>query len=159
MNIVLTENEQKSVWDKMIQAEVRSYYFAALASHYTKEKQIITGISFFLSSGAAATLVAKLPSYIPIVLSIIAAILAAYSIAINLDKRVIALSKLHTQWAQLCSDYEHLWNHLNDEDAAQTYQELLDRGRKASESSLDLPYDEKTLNKWTDFVFARFHTA
>ncbi len=155
----LNENEQRSVWNKMLQAEVRAYYFADLASHYAKEKQIITGVSFFLSSGAAATLAARLPNYIPLILSIIVAIMAAYSIAIGLEKRVIVLSKLHTQWSKLAADYERLWNHLNDEDAAQTYWELLDRGRSASEGALDLPFDQKTLDKWTDFVFKRFQAA
>ncbi|SRR5260221_2806636 len=163
MYSVLTENEQRNVWDKMIQAEVRSYYFADLASHYAKEKQLITGISFFLSSGAAATLIAKLPSYIPVALSIIVAILAAYSIAINLDKRVVALSKLHTQWSQLSSGYERLWNHQSDENAAQNYQELLEGGKKASESCLDLVPDGKSMRnrmkKWEDFVFARIQTS
>ena len=159
MRIVLTESERKTVWDKMIQSEVRSYYFASLASRYARQKQLLTGISFFLSSGAAATLVGKLPNYIAISLSIVAALIAAYSIAVSLDKRVIALSRLHTQWSQLCADYEHLWNHLDEEDAAQIYQELLERGRTASENGLDLPYDEKALNKWTNFVFSRLQTT
>src|SRR5436305_1657758 len=140
----------------MLQAEVRSYYFADLAARYTREKQIITGVSFFLSSGAAATLGAQLPHWIPLVLSITVAIVTAYSMAVGLDRRVIALSRLHTQWNQLASDYEHLWNHLDDPESDHIFQDLLERGGKASESSLELPYDQTRLNKWTDIVFSRF---
>ena len=65
---MLTEEQIVDVWEGRISAEVRSLYFGDLASLYTTQKQWITGASFFLSSGAAALLIAKLPVWIPIAL-------------------------------------------------------------------------------------------
>jgi hypothetical protein len=156
---MLAEKEADRVWERMLLAEVRSYYFGELASRYTKLKQIITGISFFLSSGAAATLAARLPSWIPLVSAILVAILTAYSIAVGLDKRALAAAKLHSQWNELCAEYEHLWNHWKDADAQEILESLLKRARAASESGVEMPYNENMLQKWTNVVYSRFTKA
>ena len=44
----LTEHQANRVWEKRVEAEVRSLYFADLANRFTVRKQIITGASFFL---------------------------------------------------------------------------------------------------------------
>ena len=54
---MLTDDQIKRVWENMLAAEARSLYFGDLAARYTRRKRVITGASFFLSSGAAATLV------------------------------------------------------------------------------------------------------
>jgi len=48
---MLSEAQIKRVWDNMLAAETRALYFGDLASRYTRQKQWIAGISFFLSSG------------------------------------------------------------------------------------------------------------
>lgn len=58
---MLSEFEISRVWENMLAAETRSFYFADLASRYTRTKQWITGGSFFFASGAAATVVGKEP--------------------------------------------------------------------------------------------------
>lgn len=155
---MLTENEVGRIWQRMLEAEVRSMYFADLAAKYTKQKQIITGVSFFLSSGAAATLIASLKT-IPIVLSIIVAILMAYSIAVNLDVRIRTLSKLHNEWNFLDWEYEHLWNHWSDSDAEDTLDKLIERARAASEIATEMPDDPERMSKWATFVYSRFPQA
>jgi len=70
---VLNEFQINRTWQGMLDAEARSLYFGDLASSYTKRKQWITGLTFFLASGAAATLIGKAPQWVPIVLSLIAA--------------------------------------------------------------------------------------
>lgn len=152
----LTEGETSTVWTRMAEAEVRSLYFANLASRYTKRKQIITGISFFLSSGAAATLVARLPSWVPILLSLVVALATAYSISIGLDRQIQTLSNLHSEWNQLYADYEHLWNHWSDKDADSTLATLLKKARDASEVATGAPYDEELIKKWSQIVYSRF---
>ena len=77
---MLTEGQRNSVWEKMIAAEVRSMYFGELASCHTKRKQIISGLLFFFSSGAAASLAAKM-YWLPLIFAVAAAVLGAYSIA------------------------------------------------------------------------------
>jgi len=59
---MLTEAQANRVWQRMVEAEVRSFYFADLASSYNRLKQILNGATFFLSSGAAATVIAKMPA-------------------------------------------------------------------------------------------------
>jgi len=69
---------------------VRALYFADLTSLLTVQKQWITGLSFFFSSGAVATLVAKGPAWIPIVLSSLVAMITPWAIAVNLDASELA---------------------------------------------------------------------
>jgi hypothetical protein len=154
--MMLTRHEADRVWERMVEAEVRSFYFADLASRYTTRKQIITGITFFLSSGAAATLVGKLPAWLPLSLSIIVAIVTAYSIAIGLDSRIKTLTELHYRWNHLSADYERLWNHWQEDDAEQVLEDLLRRAREASETGTEMPYDSKLVEKWQKMVYSRF---
>jgi len=152
----LTENETKRVWENMLEAEVRSFYFGELASRYTTYKQVITGISFFLSSGAAAAIIAKAPAWVPVLSASIVAILTAYSMAVGLDRRASAMSKLHYEWNHLTADYERLWNHWHEDNASEVFEDLLRRGREASEAGTEMPYDEKLIAKWEKHVYSRF---
>ncbi len=108
---MLTDSQIADVWKGQIEAEVRSLYFGDLASDYARRKQWITGLSFFLSSGAAATLIAKLPVWFPIALSTIVALITAYAVAVNLDSKIRTMAKLHYAWNQIGNDYRRLWNH------------------------------------------------
>src|ERR1700674_1212121 len=103
---MLTESEANRVWERMVESEVRSLYFADMASRYTARKQVIIGSSFFLSSGAFASLVGRLPVWLPIVCSLLVAVLTAYSIAVGLERRIAILTKLHCRWNSLFADYE-----------------------------------------------------
>ena len=156
---MLTENQANRVWQKMVEAEVRSLYFGDLASRYTRRKQIITGLAFFLSSGAAATLAGKLPTWIPLVLAIIVAVTTAYSIAVNLDRYLRTLVRLHCEWNSISADYERLWNHWRDDDAERVMAELTKRARDASEAGTEMPYDEDSIEKWEEMVYSRFRPA
>lgn len=156
---MLTENEVGRIWQRMVEAEVRSIYFADLAARYTKRKQIITGVSLFLSSGAAATVISTAPKWIPAILALVVAILMAYSIAVNLDGRISTLSKLHYEWNRLDAEYERLWNHWNDSDAESALQKLIERGREMSELATEMPYEKKRLEKWAQVVYSRFSQA
>lgn len=151
---MLTEDQVAEVWDEMIAAEVRSLYFADLGARYTKRKQIISGLSFFLSSAAAVTILAKLPSAIPIVMSAIAALATAYSIAVGLDKNAATMAKLYSTWSQIESDCRILWNHWFQEDAESTFNDIMSRVRQASELAItDAPYEKELVNKWQKYVF------
>jgi hypothetical protein len=154
---MLTEGQANRVWQKMIEAEVRSLYFGDLAARYIKRKQIITGLTFFLSSGAAATVAAQTARAVPLVLSAIAAALSAYSIAVSLDRKAATMAKLHSAWSQLHTDYDRLWYHWADDDAEIQYEDLLRRARDVSETgSTDAPYDERLIEKWQNRVNERY---
>jgi len=137
----------------MLSAETRSLYFGDLTVRYTRQKQWITGVSFFLSSGAAAAVIGKLPSIVPAALSVIVAIATAYSMAVNLDGRVKTMAKLHSLWNEIASDYDTLWNHAYNEDSEAQFSDIIGREREASElSTTDAPNDQKLLAKWEDRV-------
>jgi hypothetical protein len=151
---MLTESQISDVWEGQVSAEVRSLYFGDLASVYTRRKQWITGLSFFLSSGAAATLIAKLPVWVPIALSMIVALITAYAVAVNLDSKIRTMAKLHYAWNQIGNDYRRLWNHTYSEDAESEFAEILRREMEFSElATTDAPNDSKRMQHWTDQVF------
>jgi len=116
----------------------------------------MAGATFFFSSGAAATVIAKLPAWVPVVLAVLSAIAAAYSMATELDKRISTLVELHCQWNQLSMDYDSLWNHWYEDDAEQRLRELSQRANEASGLGVKMPYDETIVDKWTERVYSRF---
>jgi hypothetical protein len=155
---MLSDHQIETVWESMLSAEIRALYFADLASRYTRQKQIITGISFFLSSGAAATVIAQSPSWIPAALAIIAAAANAYSIAVSLDRKIGIMAKLHSAWNRIATDYERLWNHTYDPDAEAKLDEILSQEKEPSElAATDAPNNQKLMSKWQDYVFSMYH--
>lgn len=155
----LPQNQTELIWKKMLEAEVRSLYFGDLAASYTKRKQVITGASFFLSSGAAATLAAQMPHWIPLFFTAVTAILASYAMAVGLDKKALAMSRLHSDWNHLSADYRRLWYHWFEDDAEEVLEKLLMRARQASEmATLEAPYCKERLDKWADHVYAQYIT-
>ncbi len=155
---MLSEAQIKRVWDGMLAAETRSLYFVDLASRYTRQKQWITGISFFLSSGAAATIVGKSPAWIPLVLALIVAASTAYAMAVNLDGKIATMIKLHSAWSVIATKYDGLWNHTYEDDAEDRLNQIVQSEREPSEiATTDAPNDQKLLGKWQDRVFAMYH--
>jgi hypothetical protein len=137
----------------MIEAEIRGYYCGDLASRFTRKKQLITGASLFLSSGAAASILAKTDPLIPLILAALTAFLSAYSTATSLDRHVLTLSKLSGQWLQLRLEYENLWHHWYEDGAREEKLSLFRKDREASElGTTEVPYNEKLLSKWFDRV-------
>jgi hypothetical protein len=153
---MLTREEAGRVWQRMVEAEVRSYYYGDLASRDTRRKQYITGLSFFLASGAAATVIAKTPAWVPVLLSLIVALASAYSIGVGLDHRIRTLTKLHSEWNRLSDEYEHLWHHWQDSDAKEGLQEFIKQARELSELGTEMPYEVKRLERWQNMVYSRF---
>jgi hypothetical protein len=152
---MLTDDQVNRVWENLLAAEARSLYFADLGARYTLRKQWITGLSFFLSSGAAATVISKAPNWIPVVLALATAVMTAYSMAVNLDGKIATMAKLNSSWHQIASDYDRLWNHSYDEDAEEFLDHIVARERDSSELAISsAPNDQKLLGEWQQRVFA-----
>jgi hypothetical protein len=157
---MLNEFQINRVWENMLASEARALYFADLASQYTRRKQWITGISFFLSSGAAATLIGQLPRWVPLALSIPVALASAYSMAVGLDRKIGTMAKLHSSWNQIAGEYDRLWNHAHDDDAEEQLEATIRREKEPSElAATEAPNDQQLLGKWQDHVFAMYHLA
>lgn len=152
---MLSEFQIGQVWENMLAAEARSLYFGDLAARYTRTKQWITGSSFFLSSGAAAAVIANAPQFVPVVLALPVALANAYSMAVSLDGKVKTMASLHAAWDRIATDYSRLWNHTYSDDAEKELYEIIERAREASElASTQAPNDQELLGKWQDRVFA-----
>jgi hypothetical protein len=150
---MLTDSQIEEVWEGQVSAEVRSLYFGDFAGVYSLRKQWITGLSFFLSSGAAATLIAKLPVWVPIALSIIVAVITAYAVAVNLDSKIRTMAKLHYAWNQIGNDYTRLWSHTYSEGAESELADIKRRELEVSElATTDAPHDPKRMLRWQDQV-------
>lgn len=155
---MLTEDQIAQLWESMLAAEVRGLYFGDLATRFTRRKQGITGLTFFLTSGAAATAIAKLPPWVTIVLTLIAAALNAYAIAVALDGKIANLAKLHATWTEIAYDYRRLWNHAYEADAEAELSRIAARETAPSELALTAaPYDEALLGHWQDRVLSMRH--
>ena len=142
----------------MLAAETRAFYFADLASRYVRQKQWITGASFFLASGAAASLIGKLPQWVPLVSSTLVALVSAYSMAVALDRKIATMTKLLCAWSQLAKDYERLWSHTYDDDAETQLDDIIRRKNAPSElAAVEAPNDQELLGHWQDRVFSLHH--
>jgi hypothetical protein len=155
---MLDEFQRTQVWENMLAAETRSLYFGDLASRYTRQKQWITGLSFFLASGAAASLIGKVSESVATILSAAVAVMTAYSIAVGLDRKTATMAKLHSAWNGISQEYTRLWSHTGDEDAENQLMQIIEKSREPSElATTDAPNDQKLLDKWQDRVFALYH--
>ena len=155
---MLTEDQIKDVWEGRISAEVRALYFGDLASSYSTRKQWITGISFFLSSGAAASLIGKAPIWVAVTCSVIVAVITAYAVAVNLDSKIRTMAKLHYAWNQIGLDYGRLWSHTWSDEAESELMEIQHREAEFSEiATTDAPNDQKRLEKSHDQVIRMHH--
>jgi hypothetical protein len=147
----LNEAQTDRVWQLMVESAVRSCYFGDLAIRFTRQKQIITGLSFLLSCTAAEMIAARL-YWEPLIAASMAAVLTAYSMVVGLDRRAAAMARLHHQWATLWSDYERLWYVRSVQDAGSRLAEIQRREGDVSRKSAEAPYDQSLLDKWQDRV-------
>lgn len=154
----LTDDQVRQVWSGLIGAETRALYFGDLAGRYARRKQWITGSTFFLSSGAAATLIAQAPVWLPMLLAVAAAVINSYTIAVALDRKIGTLVKLHAAWSAIAHNYQRLWNHTYADDAEDEWDAIIVAERDPSElATTDAPYDEPLLAHWQERVFQLYH--
>lgn len=156
---MLTDDQIARVWEHLVAAEVRALYFADLTARYTRQKQVITGMSFFLSSGAAATIIGQAPAWVPLMLALGVAASTAYAVAVGLDRRIATVAKLYAAWSQIASLYDRLWNHTYDLDADAQLDALLQREHAPSELAVEAnaPNDQQLLGQWQDHVLTMRH--
>ena len=152
--MALSKEQIDDIWNRRLNAETYSYYFGDLASRYSRIKQAITFITFFLASGAVASIVGKLPSWVPAILPAIVALASAYSVATSLDSKIRAMAKLYYSWLQISDEYTQLWNHTYSEDAEAEAEDLRRREQELSLLAIrDAPNNQKALSRWQEQVW------
>ena len=154
---MLTPTQTDTAWRKMAEAEVRSLYFDELATRYSRQKQWIITLSFFLSSGAAITALGQVaPIWVVGLLGLAVAGLTAYSIGFNLEDKAVSMAKLHASWERLAHDYERLWNRWYESDAERVLDELRHRAIELSEAGVKAPYRPDRIKRWSKHVYSSY---
>jgi len=160
---MLSEAQQRRVWEGMLSAEIRANYFAELSGKYHRKQRVVTWAILFLSSGAAATflyigLPAEVASWLPPVLALLTAALALRILVAQYPKLAFDSADLHSRWSRLASKYEALWENVYADDAGERLQKLTEEGIELSRLGNPFPYHEKAMLKWQDHV-ERHHAA
>src|SRR6185437_2123036 len=148
---MLSDFQINKTWQGMLDSEARALYFADLAHRYTLQKQWITGVSFFLATSAAATIIGKANPIVPMVLSLIVAAATAYSMAVNIDRKAATMAKLQLAWLQISREYSRLWNHTHDSDAENHLEKIIEMEAEPSElAATEAPNNQRLLGEWQE---------
>jgi hypothetical protein len=153
--VMLSEAQQRRVWEGMLKAEIRANYFADLSGAYARRQRIATWGTLVLSSGTAVSIASNLPqdlTFIRFALAATAAGISAYSIVKQNQKFAVDSADLHARWNRLAKDYESLWENVYVDDAANTLKLLDDRATELSKSGAAFPYQERRMLRWQQLV-------
>jgi hypothetical protein len=155
---MLSELQQKAVWEGWLASETRAYYFADLGYRYQKRQRHATVVVLALSSGALVTLLSDwLPPewrWIRPALAALVAAVSAWSLVAQNDKHAIDCSDLHFRWNKLAGEYRTLWDDMHAPGAARRLQGLSETSAELSKSGVRMPNDTRLMNKWFDRVVA-----
>jgi hypothetical protein len=155
---MLTELQQKRVWEGMLGAEIRSDYFAELAAGYLFRQKTATLLTLLFSSGAVISLLTSLPAAFErmrLVLACITAGISLYSFVMQNQKLAFDATDLHARWNRLAHGYQRLWENMYDSLAVDQLNELDDRAIELSKAGTSFPNKEKAMLRWTNRVISQ----
>jgi hypothetical protein len=154
---MLSEAQQKRVWEGMLGAEIRANYFADLSARLQGRQRAATWLALVLSSGAVVSVVASMPpeeSWIRIALTVAATGVNLYSVVKQNQKFAVDASDLHARWNRLAKDYESLWENVYANDAPAQLSGLEDRNIELSKAGSGFKYEKRRMLKWETHVVA-----
>lgn len=152
MPLMLSEAQQRRVWESWLGAETRAYYFADLAGHYQQRHRLAQWATVVVSSSAVATLLQRAPAAVSLTLAVLTAGLSAWSLVHNPARASTECGDLHFRWSTLALGFEALWQDMYAADSAATLAALRVKEAEISKSSVTLPYDAVRMRKWEDHV-------
>lgn len=159
---MLTQLQQRTVWENWYGAEVRAYYFADLSAFFRIRQRVITWASLFGSSGALAAVIGTWLSltwpWLPAVVALVPTGLGLYSLVADNQQRAADSRDLHNRWSALASEYRRLWDDMYADDAPRRLVELEATGRELSGLGIALPHVETRIARWQNHV-EREHLA
>src|SRR5271166_6436827 len=105
---MLSEFQQRDLWERWLAAEMRSNYFADRAHFYASLHSWITWGTLLSSSGAAITMLSGsgVPQWIKPALAIVAAGLSLLSLVKQFQKRSFECTELQYKWNRLAYEAE-----------------------------------------------------
>jgi|ERR1017187_4219998 hypothetical protein len=155
---MLSQMQQKDVWERWLSAETRANYFADLSGRFAWWQTFLTWTALFSSSGAAFAIVSD-SRIIPAQWDWIKPTLAVFTAAVSLlavvsqnQKRSSECSELHFKWNRLSTQYEALWSNVYSSEAQQKLESLIEKSAELSKCATHLPYRKRLMEKWEDHV-------
>src|SRR5690348_10901377 len=104
---MLSDLQQKAVWEGWLGSEIRANYFAELCERTLRQQKILTWLTLVFSSSAAASLLSdSLPQrfqWIKPSLAVITAAISLLSLVQQNQNRATDCSDLHFRWNRLAS--------------------------------------------------------
>lgn len=153
--LMLSENQQKNVWENWLSSEIRANYFADLSAHYQARQRALTWIILVFSSSALVSLVSGIPSsfgWVKPLLAFLTTCASILSLVEQDQKNSWECSDLHFRWHRLAGDYEALWDDMYSQDALKKMKDLDDRRAELSKSGNAIPYKKRRMLKWQNYV-------
>jgi hypothetical protein len=160
---MLSEAQQRRVWEGMLSAEIRANYFADLSGKYHRKQRGATWTILFLSSGAVVTflytgLPAEIAAWLRPVLALLTAAMSFYLVMTQNQKLAFDSADLHSRWNRLASKYEALWENVYADEAEEHLQRLTEEGIELSTIGTAFPHHKNAMRRWQDHV-ERHHAA
>lgn len=156
---MLTEHQQRDVWERWLASEMRANYYGDLAERLSSLQTKLSWTTLLFSSGAAAAILgdARLPAnlwFLKSVLALLAAGVSLASLIMQNPKRSIDCSDLQFRWNRLASEYEALWNDAYDDSSSATLAILTEKSAELSRSSgrAGVRYQKRLMEKWENYV-------
>jgi hypothetical protein len=152
---MLSDIEQRNVWEGWLSSEIRANYFADLCGSYQTRQQALTWLTLLFSSGAFLAVVSTVPDewrWIQPVFPLIAAALSFFTLVSQNQKSAIECADLHLAWNRLAADYERLWDRNYESDAPTKAHALEDRMAELSKRSTAFPYRRRRMLRWQQYV-------
>ena len=153
---MLSELQQKNVWENWLSSEMRANYFADMANHYQSWQRALTWLTLIFSSGAALAIVTDWTplgfEWIKVVLALLTAAVSFLSLVQQNQKSAMECSDLHFRWNRLASEYEALWDDMYADDAELKLKLSAEKTAELSRSGTAFPNRERLMLKWQDHV-------
>ena len=153
---MLSDFQQKMVWEGWLSAEIRAGYFAALVERFQQRQKWLVVGGLLLSSGATVALLTSVfppaLNWVKPLLTFLAASLSLWSLVARNERRATECADLHFRWNTLAQEYESLWADMYAEDAAAILDHLRKEGAGISKSNTALPAYRDLLEQVQDNV-------
>jgi hypothetical protein len=149
---MLSEFQQKQLWEEWLGAETRANYYADLCTHFRRLDDGLNWAVLLLSSGAAVSFLTKLPDQCKAAIAVVVAGVSLYSILQKNLTKISECTDLSFRWNSLALDCQELWNDIYVEDGPQRLQALVRKDAEISKTAHVLPNDQKRMLKWEEHV-------
>ncbi|HUY15025.1 MAG TPA: hypothetical protein VMX16_15565 [Terriglobia bacterium] len=160
---MLSELQQKAVWETWLSSEMRANYFADMGSSYRRRQSALTWLTLVFSSGAFLAIITNAPAswsnWLKPGLALITVAVSLLLLVMQNQKKAADCSDLHYRWSRLASQYQRLWDNMYSDQAPERLRELNEKSAELSKSSLGIPYKESIMLRWEDHVLRHHGVA